>query len=49
MNYKYDIASCTSELFQSSSVDFKPDNFSIEQVFYASADGTKIPMFIICK
>lgn len=49
MNYKYDIASCASKLFQSSSIDFKPDDFCIEQVFYASADGTKIPMFIICK
>ncbi len=30
-------------------VDFNPDLFETKQVFYASKDGPKIPMFIIHK
>jgi len=26
---------------------FDPDDFSVEQIFYASADGTEIPMFVV--
>jgi prolyl oligopeptidase len=30
-------------------VKFKPDDYTTEQVFYTSADGTKVPMFISYK
>lgn len=35
-----------TELYFSPSVDFDPDNYVSEQVFYTSKDGTEIPMVI---
>lgn len=35
-----------TELYFSPSVDFDPDNYVSEQVFYTSQDGTQIPMII---
>ena len=32
--------------FKSAKVAFNPDDYIVEQVFYTSADGTRIPMFI---
>jgi prolyl oligopeptidase len=47
--YKYDIASGNSELFIKPEIDFNPENFESNQVFYNSKDGTKIPMIITHK
>ena len=47
--YRYDVASGERELFRASKVDVDMDAFEVKQVFYASADGTKVPMFIIHK
>ena len=47
--YKYDLASNTSTVFQAPKVDVKPQDYVTSQVFYASKDGTKIPMFITHK
>src|SRR5690554_6885134 len=47
--YKYDIASGNSELFIKPEIDFNPDNFESQQVFYTSKDGTKVPMIITHK
>lgn len=47
--YKYDIDKNTSELYLSPEVDFDPEEFVTEQVFYPSKDGTKIPMFLTYK
>ena len=47
--YKYDVEKGTSELFRKPEIDFNPDNFESTQVFYASKDGTKVPMIITHK
>lgn len=30
-------------------IDFNPENYTSEQVFYSSKDGTKVPMIITYK
>jgi prolyl oligopeptidase len=47
--YKYDPATNQSTVFKAPKVDVKPDEYLTTQVFYASKDGTKIPMFITHK
>ncbi|NJY61395.1 S9 family peptidase [Salinimicrobium sp. CDJ15-81-2] len=47
--YKYDVETGVSELYNTPQVDFNPDDFTSEQVFYTSKDGTKIPMIITYK
>ncbi len=47
--YRYDIESGQSQLIRAADVDFEGDDFEVRQVFYASKDGTKIPMFIAHK
>lgn len=47
--YKMDIDSGDSELFIAPSISFDPENYTSEQVFYSSKDGTKVPMIITYK
>ncbi|WP_300026633.1 prolyl oligopeptidase family serine peptidase [uncultured Maribacter sp.] len=47
--YKYDPATGKYELFWKPEIDFDPADYTSEQVFYASKDGTKIPMIITYK
>lgn len=47
--YQYDIASGQSKVFRKPEVKFNPEDFTTEQVFYPSKDGTKIPMFVVYK
>ena len=47
--YKYDIASGTSTMYRQPEIDFNPDEYTTEQVFYKSKDGTEVPMFIVYK
>lgn len=47
--YEYDILKNSSTLFLKPDVKFYPEDFVTEQVFFASKDGTKIPMFLIYK
>jgi prolyl oligopeptidase len=39
----------TSEVYQKPKIDFSPEGYTSEQVFYTSKDGTKIPMIITYK
>lgn len=45
--YKTSIKSGTTELWNDIKVPIDPEPYIVEQVFYPSKDGTKIPMFII--
>ena len=47
--YRYDMKTGRSELFRQPQVDFNPESYQTQQVFYSSKDGTKIPMFITHK
>ncbi|MDG2449930.1 MAG: S9 family peptidase, partial [Saprospiraceae bacterium] len=47
--FKYDIAKGSSELYRQPDVDFEPSEYEVNQVFYNSKDGTRVPMFIVHK
>lgn len=47
--FSYDISSGKSALYLQPEVDFNPEDYTIEQVFYNSKDGTRVPMFIVYK
>ena len=47
--YRYDIQSGQSTVFRKPELQFNPEDYVTEQVFYPSKDGTKIPMFITYK
>lgn len=44
--YHYDLDTGQSTVFRQPQVAFAPDDYVTEQVFYASKDGTRVPMFI---
>ncbi len=44
--FRYDATTATSTVFRQPKVAFNPDDYETRQVFYASKDGTRIPMFI---
>jgi prolyl oligopeptidase len=47
--YRYDVASSAASEWEAPALKFNPDDYSVEQRFYASKDGTRIPMFVIRK
>lgn len=47
--YRYDVETDSSSVFRQPKVDFNPADYETKQVFYASKDGTKVPMFITYK
>ncbi len=47
--FQYDIASGESELYWMPDIDFDPEQYVTEQIFYESKDGTEVPMFITYK
>jgi len=44
--YRYDFAAGRSDPLFRPKVDFKSDDYTTEQVFYQSKDGTRVPMFL---
>src|SRR5205807_5000174 len=47
--FRYDFDKRASEALFKPKVKFNPDDYATEQVFYKSADGTRVPMFISYK
>src|SRR5256714_1471841 len=47
--FRYDFDKRASEVLFKPKVKFNPDDYATEQVFYKSADGTRVPMFISYK
>ncbi len=45
--YRLDMASETPTVWEAPKLAFDPDDYVTEQRFYASKDGTKIPMFVV--
>lgn len=44
--YRYDVAKDAATLVRQSKVAFDPADYVVEQVFYKSKDGTRVPMFL---
>ncbi len=47
--YRYDMNTGESTLIRQAKVDFDPEKYEVNQVFYDSKDGTRVPMFIAHK
>jgi prolyl oligopeptidase len=47
--YRYKVSSRSTEVWSRQIVPFESDDFEVQQVWYASKDGTKIPMFLVHK
>jgi prolyl oligopeptidase len=47
--YRYNLVTGESTIFRQPQVDFDPDGYETQQVFYRSKDGTQVPMFISYK
>jgi prolyl oligopeptidase len=47
--YRYDAKTGKSTMYRQPKVDFDPAAYETRQQFYASKDGTKVPMFIVHK
>ena len=47
--YRYDLPTGQSTVFRQPQLDFDAAAYETKQVFYASKDGTRVPMFIVHK
>ena len=47
--FKLDLETAKSDVFRKSEIDFDPDAYVTEQVFFNSKDGTRIPVFLVHK
>ncbi len=47
--YRLNLETGETSLFASPELTFDPDDYAVEQRFFASKDGTKVPMFIVRK
>ncbi|WP_338424767.1 prolyl oligopeptidase family serine peptidase [Sphingopyxis kveilinensis] len=47
--YRFDTQTGKSEIFAEPRLTFNPADFSVEQRFYKSKDGTEVPMFVVMK
>jgi len=47
--YHYDMTTGRSTLFRRAEAKFDPDEYEVDQVFFRSKDGTRVPMFLAHK
>jgi len=47
--FHYDMKSGARKVYRQPRLDFDPAGYETDQVFYASKDGTRVPMFIVHK
>lgn len=47
--YRYDVQSGESAIVRTPEVKFNPDDFVVEQTFFESTGGARVPMFIVYK
>lgn len=47
--YRYDVKAAQASEWAAPKVAFDPDDFSVEQRFFQSKDGTRVPMFVVRK
>jgi prolyl oligopeptidase len=47
--FRYDVKTGKSSVWARPKVAFKPEDYKVEQRFFASKDGTKVPLFIVRK
>ena len=47
--FRYDLLTGESQLWKAPTTLVKPDDYAVEQVFYKSQDGTRVPMFLAYK
>ncbi|KTF70335.1 prolyl oligopeptidase family serine peptidase [Sphingomonas sp. HT-1] len=47
--FRYDVKTGEAQPWASPKVAFDPQDYAVEQRFYASKDGTRVPMFIVRK
>ena len=47
--FRYDFTAGVTSVFKAPAIDFDPSGYETKQVFYASKDGTRVPMFITHK
>lgn len=47
--YRYRLTDNTLEEIYKPKINFDFENYETKQIFYQSKDGTKIPMFLVCK
>ncbi len=45
--YRYDMLTGGSELWRRAPVDVDPGDYEVQQIFFASKDGTQVPMFVV--
>lgn len=45
--YRYDVAAGQASSWAEPKVAFNPEDFSVEQRFFQSKDGTRVPMFVV--
>jgi len=46
---RFNVATMQLTGFRSAKLSFDPEPFKVSQLFYKSKDGTRVPMFVICR